>query len=72
MSTATLTPDPPALHGGDAAPVEWVTLAQAARLLGVHPSSIQRAALAGRIRHRRSPLGIRVVYSREDVQLIAS
>jgi excisionase family DNA binding protein len=49
---------------------EWISLAEAARILGVHPTSVQRAALAGSIRHR-SIAGMRTRYRREDVERLA-
>lgn len=71
MSIATLT-GPAA--GPRREPVEldqWITLADAARRLRVHPTTVQRAALAGSIRHRRIG-GVRTRYHLGDVEALAS
>jgi hypothetical protein len=75
MSTATLTvPDTgsfPAPTGAPAA--EWITLAEAARLLGRsgNPNGVKSIALAGAIRTRAMP-GARTLYRREDVEALAA
>lgn len=71
MSTATLpgAEIPPRITADQSG--QWISLAEASRILGVHPTSVQRAALAGSIKHRTVP-GMRTRYSREDVERIAS
>ena len=71
MSIATLTGPAagPRREASDAC--QWITLAEAARILGVHPTTIQRAALAGSIRHR-TIRGTRVRYHRDDVTSLVS
>lgn len=64
LAGAVAAPRPPRRDGA------WITLAEAARILGIHPTSVQRAALAGGIRHRAMP-GTRTRYSREDVERLA-
>lgn len=73
MSIATLTAAAtgPPPHGAPGEPADWITLAEASRILGVHSSSVMRAALAGSIATRRIA-GIRTRYSRADVQRLAN
>jgi hypothetical protein len=73
MSSATLTASAAGAvvrHAG-ATRADWISLAEAARILNRHPTSVQRAALAGAIRHQSVP-GMRTRYSREDVERLAS
>jgi hypothetical protein len=53
-----------------AAAEEWVTLAEASRIVGKHPASVKSIALAGAIRPRVVP-GARILYSRSDAEKIA-
>ena len=73
MSSATLTASAAGstTYGAGAARRDWISLAEAARILDRHPTSIQRAALAGAIRHQSVP-GMRTRYSREDIERLAS
>ncbi len=71
MSSATLIGSVNSPRRDDAARREWISLAEAARILNRHPTSVQRAALAGAIRHHSVP-GMRTRYSREDVERLAS
>jgi hypothetical protein len=56
-----------------AAGSEYVSLAEAARILGreTNPSAVKSIALAGGIRTRAVP-GCRVLYSRQDAERLAS
>ena len=69
MSIATLTglDASPRRKAGDG---EWISLAEAARIVGCHPSTVKSAALAGGIRHRAVP-GMRTTYSREDAKRLS-
>ena len=70
MSIATAALLAGSVGGRPPRPPAWITLAEAARILGIHPTSVQRAALAGSIRHR-SVAGMRTTYHREDVERLA-
>ena len=48
----------------------WVSLAAAARMAGLHETTILRLALAGDVRHRVR--GRRIVFALEDVRKAAS
>lgn len=49
---------------------DYTTLAEASRILGLHPSSVKNLALAGSIRTRWIP-GDRIRYSLSDAQRLA-
>lgn len=71
MSIATTLSGPVAgPRRADSSPAEWITLADAIRILQVHGTTIQRVALAGRIGHRTSGFG-RTLYSRADIESLA-
>lgn len=58
---------PPAVRpsNSDPSPADWITLADAARKLGGHRTTVMRLALAGHIRFRTSRG--RVLFHRADV-----
>ena len=56
---------------GDAGRREWITLAEASRILGAHPNAIKSMTIAGGIRSLVRP-GARILYSRSDAQRLAS
>lgn len=71
MSTATLREGTPRARPGAPGGTDWISLAEAARILGAHPASVKNAALCGSIRYR-SIAGMRTRYSRQDVLRLAS
>jgi excisionase family DNA binding protein len=60
---------PCAATAGDRPAEEFITLAEASRLSGLHETTILRMALAGDIRHRVR--GRRTLFSAEDVRRAA-
>jgi excisionase family DNA binding protein len=71
VAAAAGTPDPAAIAaalgallvvGTRAAPGEWLTVTEAADLLGVHPATVRRAAARGDLDHLR--VGRRLLIAR--------
>lgn len=70
MSLATMT-TPQGVGAADSPSASaWISLASAARILGVDPGRVQRAALCGRIRTRPA-VGSRTLYNADDVRALA-
>lgn len=70
MNTATLEPTATAPPEASSDPAsEWLTLAEASRLSGLHETSVLRMAVAGDIRHRTR--GRQALFAAADVRRLA-
>jgi hypothetical protein len=73
MSSANLTrpSTSAALAGGYAPQPEWISLADAARILRWHPGAVKSIALARGVRVQVLPRA-RILYSRDDCEPLAA
>jgi hypothetical protein len=69
MSLATCLPDPTIAN--QSRNDDWVTLAEACRILGRNANAVKSIALNGSLRYKAIP-GARVLYSRHDALRLAA